>query len=318
MPTSAEDYAQIEQARKKQAQATKDYGSLTSSAQTFGDEVMAKVREARASRGVSKMATQMGETSGQLASEGPKIRERLADVNPLQTDVITGKQTAQTLSSLGTLAQVGQEREGTITDILGAGTNQILARAAQKKAEAEAASMEADSLIETYKLKQAEEAQAFDQWYKRASLSQKEKTGLEGVDVTKLSKDDLATLVANGTLTPTQATFIGKQSGVVEEKAVRDVITQLTSLKDKLKTTSWKPSSLVAFENTKKMAGQMLARLVETGRLSDADREFYQSLLPNVLTSKLYPDYAESQLTTIITDLSNRLNNNGEDDFTPD
>lgn len=156
MPTSEMDYATIEAARKKQAQSTRDYGKLTASSKTFADDVMERVRQARAERGVSRLATQTGEVSGQLASEGPKIRERLADVNPLQTDVITGRQTAQTLSSLGTLAQVGQEREGSITDILGAGTNQILARAAEKKTEAEAANVEADALMEMLKYQQSE------------------------------------------------------------------------------------------------------------------------------------------------------------------
>ena len=170
MPATQEDYKKIEEARKRQAQATREYGKLTGAAQTFADEVMSRVRKARAERGVSKLATEMGEVTSQLVTEGPKIRQRLADVNPLQTDVLTARQRAQTLGTLTTLSQLEKERAGTIEDIIGAGTNRLLAEAATRKAEAEAAANEVATMIDLIRLKEEQAKRAFDEWVKRQQL----------------------------------------------------------------------------------------------------------------------------------------------------
>jgi len=171
MPSYAEDLKKIEGLRKSQSEATKAYGSLTSSAQTFGDEVMAKVRAARAERGTSMLASGMGEASSQLATEPAKIRARTADVNPMSVDAITAQQRGQTLGTLATLGQLEAEQTGSMQDIIGAETNKILAQATAKKAESEAAAQEAQSVIEALQMKQTQQAQAFDQWYKQQQLT---------------------------------------------------------------------------------------------------------------------------------------------------
>jgi len=85
---------------------------LQAGAETFGDRVMKDVRSARASRGTSMLAQDIGTTTGQLASEGSAMRERLSGVNPLDVINLTARQRAGTLGTLATQAQAQTGIEG--------------------------------------------------------------------------------------------------------------------------------------------------------------------------------------------------------------
>lgn len=122
MPATSEDYQLVKQAQIAPA-------ALKAQALTFQDDVMARVREARAARGMSMLAKQMGEVSSQLPTYGVQLRERNEGVNPLTQDQMTATARGQLLGELTSLGQQAEEQYGTIQDILNAGTNRILAQA---------------------------------------------------------------------------------------------------------------------------------------------------------------------------------------------
>lgn len=124
---------------------------------------MGGVRKARTARGASTLESAVGYTTGQLATQPAEMRARLADVNPLQTDVLTAKQTGQTLETLATLGEVGEAREGTIQEVIGAGTNRLLSLADLKRAESDRASAEADALSEMLNYQEAVKNREFDE-----------------------------------------------------------------------------------------------------------------------------------------------------------
>lgn len=163
MPTRSEDIEKVKALRKQAGETNKRMGSLTAESKTFSDRVMGRVRQARAERGTSQLATDIGTTTGQIISAPADMRARTANVNPLQVDALTARQSAQTLGTLTTQANVEAGRTNTIEGILGAGTNQLLAAAEQKKAEADAATQEANSMVEAIRLRMEEERHKLDQ-----------------------------------------------------------------------------------------------------------------------------------------------------------
>ena len=170
MPTTAQDIEQVTAKRKEATALASQAGALTAGARTFEDKVMEGVRGARAERGVSTLEEAVGYTTGQLASAPAEMRARLADVNPLQTDVLTGRQTGQTLGTLATLGEVSRGREGTIQEVVGAGTNRLLAQADVKRAEAERAATEAETLTNQIRLQEDLKKREFDEWEARERL----------------------------------------------------------------------------------------------------------------------------------------------------
>lgn len=157
MPASTSNYEEIRNnLAAKQAEArglASDATSTAASAQTFSDQVMQGVRAARASRGADTLSQDIGTVSSQLVTENPGIRARMADVNPLMVDAATSARRGQLLGQLSTIANVQQQREGTVQEIIGAGTNQILAQAEMKKAQAAQAAAEADDLYKQFQMK---------------------------------------------------------------------------------------------------------------------------------------------------------------------
>ena len=198
MPTTAQDIEQVTAKRKEATALAAQAGGLTAGARTFEDKVMEGVRGARAARGVSSLEEAVGYTTGQLASAPAEMRARLADVSPLQTDVLTGRQTGQTLSTLATLGEVSRGREGTIQEVVGAGTNRLLAQADVKRAEAERAATEAETLTNQIRLQEDLKKREFDEWEARERLD--------------LAKKQEARLGAGGTGT----------AGEREAKRIRD------------------------------------------------------------------------------------------------
>lgn len=123
MPATLEDYFQLQSTPSPAA-------SLQAQAITFKDDVMAKVRKARADRGMSLLAKEMGEVSSQLPTYGVQLRERTEGVNPLAQDQMTASARGQLLGELTSLGKQAEEQYGTIQEIIQAGANQLEAQSA--------------------------------------------------------------------------------------------------------------------------------------------------------------------------------------------
>ena len=172
MPTTQADYTKIEEARKRAGALGERALSLQAGAETFSDRVMKDVRSARAERGTSLLAQDIGTTTGQLASEGSAMRSRLEGVNPLDVINLTARQRAGTLGTLATQAQAQTGIEGTIQEVIGGGVNQLKSAALLKQAEAQKATDEANTLLEQVQMKEAQTNREFDEWAKRQQISQ--------------------------------------------------------------------------------------------------------------------------------------------------
>jgi hypothetical protein len=158
MPTYQDDVSRVTAARQKQASLNAQAGQIEAGAMTFGDEIMGKIREARASRGMSKLQQGVGTVTGQLASDPQRIYDYAgADVRPSTVDTFTAKARASNLSTLASQDAMTADIGQTIEEALGAGTNRLLSQAALKKAEADKAKQEADALIEEIRLRMDQE-----------------------------------------------------------------------------------------------------------------------------------------------------------------
>ena len=170
MATTQEDINKVKERKSKASALAYEANKIGASSQTFKDRVMEGVRSRRAERGTSTLESAVGYTTGQLASAPADMRARLSNVNPLQADALTARQTGQTLSTLATLGEVGQAREGTIGEAIGAGTNKLLGMADLKRAEAERAASEAEAITNQIQLSEAVEKRKFDEWEARERL----------------------------------------------------------------------------------------------------------------------------------------------------
>ena len=157
MANYQQDYDEIKAMQQKASSATLEAGVYAGGASTFEDQVMEGVRAHRAERGASNLTQDLGNVTGQLATYGPEARERMGDVvNPLEADVVTGRERGDLLSQLSTIASLMSEQEGTVQEVIGAGANKLLAAAEKKKAEAMQAESEANMLLQLIQTKQAE------------------------------------------------------------------------------------------------------------------------------------------------------------------
>ena len=184
-PAYKEDYQKIEAASAKAREASKLYGTLSAQSRTLGEDVMKNVRQARAERGVGQLSKDIGSATGQIVSEPAKIRERTAGLDPLKQDVLTASQRGQTLRTLATTADVGEQREGTMEDILKAGANKLLAHASLKKSEADASTQEANTLLSILGAKMEEERLKIS----RAGSGSKGMTPLQQLEYLKKLKE---------------------------------------------------------------------------------------------------------------------------------
>lgn len=172
MPVTTQDYSAIEEARKRAGALGERALSLQAGAETFSDRVMKDVRSARAERGTSLLAQDIGTTTGQLVTGGPEMRGRMAEVSPLQTDIMTARERAGTIGTLATQAQTQLGITGTIQDVIGGGVNQLKSAALLKQAEAQKAAEEANTLLEQVQLKEAQINREFEEWATRERISQ--------------------------------------------------------------------------------------------------------------------------------------------------
>jgi len=164
LPTYEEDIARVQALQQQAGVANQQYAGMMAGAQTFGDRVMNLVQQDQANRGTSVMNTAFGETAGQMAMGGEQIRERLANVNPLQTDVITARQRAADLGAYETLTRQQADITGSAESIIGASTNRLKAMAMQKQIEAEEATNQAEEVMALMEFRNKQEQQKFENW----------------------------------------------------------------------------------------------------------------------------------------------------------
>lgn len=189
IPGGLED---VEKKRTESAALLERAGKRESAATTLSDEVWKAVRSARAERGISSLAQDVGTTTGQLASDPVAIKERLGPtVNPMDVDRITSAQRASNLATLAKQGVAMEQQEATVQDLINAGANQMLARAKGDEAEAQKLQVEANSMMEQLKQKLAERKQAFDEWATTAKL---ELDGKSYLDIPGLGSVDLNSL----------------------------------------------------------------------------------------------------------------------------
>ena len=180
--------SEITQQKKQAAETSVQAAGLEATALSLGDILMGSVRDARAERGVSKLAEDRGTAMGQLASEPADIREFGTQegfrMDPLDVDAFTGQARAQNLRTLGTVAQKGKEQEGTLQEVIQAGANQMYGMASMKEAEAKRDREEADALMEELIYEADRADREFDEWMAREKLgdSRKGSGGSKGED----------------------------------------------------------------------------------------------------------------------------------------
>jgi len=166
--------SEITQQKKQAAETSVQAAGLEATALSLGDILMGSVRDARAERGVSKLAEDRGTAMGQLASEPADIREFGTQegfrMDPLDVDAFTGQARAQNLRTLGTVAQKGKEQEGTLQEVIQAGANQMYGMASMKEAEAKRDRAEADALMEELVYEANRADRKHDEWLQKEKL----------------------------------------------------------------------------------------------------------------------------------------------------
>lgn len=173
MATTEQDYAAIEAARNKAAALTQQAGEQMAGVSTFRDEVMNRVRDARAARGMDTLSQDLGNATTDLSLGRAQIRERMGTVvNPLTVDAVGDKQRSYALGNLASISNIMKERSGTLEEAIQGGANTLQAGALKTKAQADAAAIELQSLMEVVKQKQAEAAQQLDEQYRRDKMAE--------------------------------------------------------------------------------------------------------------------------------------------------
>lgn len=163
MPSTADDYAKIEEARNRVSNLTKQAGELDAGAYTFRDEVMKNVRDARAARGITNLQEDFGRATEQLATGRGQIVDRnKGELNPLTINQITDQQRGQALGTIAKISQYEAQNSGTIDEAIQAGGNVMQAQAAKIKAQADAAATELQNLMQVVQQKQAEAQAALE------------------------------------------------------------------------------------------------------------------------------------------------------------
>lgn len=176
MPTTQSDYDQIEAARNKVSNLTTLAGNQTAGVATFRDEVMDRVRNARAERGMSTLSQDLGNATTQLALGRSQIRERTGDVvNPLQVDQIGERQRSFALGNLASISNTMGEREGTLEESIQSGANTLQASALRTKAQADAAQLELSSLMDVVRQKQQEAQQMIENAFNEKQLEEQKR-----------------------------------------------------------------------------------------------------------------------------------------------
>jgi hypothetical protein len=184
MPTTEQNknminrQTKVQEMRNSAADTVQTAGEITGASLTLHDDVMKEVRADRASRGASKMAEDIGMTTGQLVQDPLDIRDRTRGVvNPEDVNALTKSARASNLGTLATQATQAEYNQGSLAEIIEAGANQLKQRAAILMAEAENESAKADALMESLTFEQSEKKREFDEWATREQLRQSANRG---------------------------------------------------------------------------------------------------------------------------------------------
>lgn len=164
MPTSNKDIDKITSLRRAQSESNSQAADYNATALTLNDLVMNAVTDDRAKRGVSQLATDVGNVGGQLVSDPNRIREFGGDtVNPMDIDSFTSQARARNMRTLGTIATQEDENTRSLEDIIGAGSNRLQSMAMMKESEAQKAKEEAEALYDQLYYEQSEKERKFEE-----------------------------------------------------------------------------------------------------------------------------------------------------------
>jgi hypothetical protein len=141
-----------------------------------------------------------------------------------------------------------------------------------------------------------------------------------GTGLSMLTPEVLASGVLSGNLNAAQASLLGKLSGAIpsasaqkkadEDSKLKGIINSLSGLKNKM--TGVKNLSLVNYKmynQTRDLVGMAVAKLYESGRMSDQDRDFYLKSFPSYAYATIDPNGAKKIIDNLISTTNERLNN---------
>jgi len=147
MPASQDNYNKIEEYKNTASSKTQQAGQATATSFSLHDNIMNAVRADNTERGVSKLATDMGNVMGQMESRPADIRDQTRGiVDPFSVNTLTSNARAQNLNTLGTVSTQLSQNQGTLEEVITAGANQLKSKATKLMAEAESAMAEAETL----------------------------------------------------------------------------------------------------------------------------------------------------------------------------
>lgn len=173
MAATDQDYAQIEAARQRVSNLTQQAGDQMAGVSTFRDEVMARVRDARAARGMDTLSQDLGNATTELGLGRAQIRERMGStVNPLTVDQTTDRARSYALGNLASISNIMKDRSGTLEEAIQGGANTLQAGALKTKAQADAAATELQNLMQVVQLKQQEAQAQLDEQYRRDKMTE--------------------------------------------------------------------------------------------------------------------------------------------------
>jgi len=211
MPTSEQNKMTIKGYQDQAISLNKEAAGYTAGSNVLGDRVMEAVRNARTERGVSKLATDVGNVSGQMVSDPNAIRATQSQglIDPFSVNQLTSSARAQNLRTLGTISTQETLNQGSIDEVIQAGANRLKAKAATLLAEAEAAAADADALQQEWD-RMFKEKQ-FNEEVRQFNVAQSNKGGSGGStkekDAGSFAEDGLgfSAQIAEGTVTWQQA-----------------------------------------------------------------------------------------------------------------
>ena len=222
MPATTQDYSNIKKNQDKAADLNMQAAGAVGAAGTLGDNVMEAIRADRVKRGVSKLATDVGNVSGQLVSDPQGIRDRTrGEVDPFSVNALTSQARAQNLRTLGTISTQQQQTQGTIDETVQAGANKLKARAAELLAEAESEMTKASSLEQEYQRDLQERKFAADE-KQRGVANARSDVGED--TVLKDFDEDLADLRARGMKDADLITFMANLYPEFSEEQLKQLI----------------------------------------------------------------------------------------------
>lgn len=172
MPATQNAYDAIKLNQEKAASLNQQAAGFTAGSSVLGDRVMEAVRADRTARGVSKLATDVGNVSGQMVTDPNAIRAVQSEglIDPFSVNQLTSNARAQNLRTLGTISTQESLNQGGIDEVIQAGANQLKARAATLLAEAEKATAAANSLQGEWERQMKEQEFMADQAFKQQQL----------------------------------------------------------------------------------------------------------------------------------------------------